>query len=127
MSVLDMSPEKMAEWGQKYKDAGAPLLGEEPLAVGQLQRAGQYFLTIPIIGQLGLLLYLAYQAFNKKRAAGLPMNFLLAVTPTKVHAFKYKPGGYGKIRVKEEVASWNRGDINVVERNDGPMASKITF
>jgi len=128
MGVLDMSPEKMAEWEQKFKDAVAPQLGgEEPLAAGSFQRAGQYLLTIPIIGQLGLLLYLVYQAINKKRAAGLPMNFILAVTPTKVVAFKYKPGGYGKVRVGNEVASWNRSDIRIADRSDGPMASKITF
>jgi hypothetical protein len=27
---------------------------------------------------------------GKKRAGGLPNTFLLAVTPTKLHAFKYK-------------------------------------
>jgi len=127
MGRFDMSPEKMAEWEQKYKDAVAEKLGEQPLAAGHFQRAGQYFLTIPIIGQLGLLLYLAYQAVNKKRAAGLPMNFMLAVTPTKVHAYKFKPGGYGAIRVREEVAVWDRSAIKVVGRQDGPMASKITF
>jgi hypothetical protein len=117
----------MAEWEQKFKDAVAPRLDEEPLAAGHFQRAGQYLLAIPVIGQLGLVFYLAYQAVNKKRAAGLPMNFLLAVTPTKVHAFKYKPGGYGNIKIGDEVASWNRADITVAARSDGPMASKITF
>ena len=127
MGLFDMSPEKMAEWEQKYKGAVAPQLGEEPLAVGPFQRTGQYFLTIPVVGQLGFVFYLAYQAINKKRASGLPMNFLLAVTPSKVHAFKYKPGGYGRIRVKGEVASWDRSDIRVASRSDGPMASRIMF
>jgi hypothetical protein len=126
--MFDMSPEKMAEWEQKYKDAVAEKLpGEELLGAGQFQRTGQYFLTIPVIGQLGAIFYFAYQAINKKRAAALPMNFMLAVTPTKVHAFKFKPGGYGKLRVRDEVAAWNRADIRVVGREDGPMASKITF
>ena len=127
MGMFDMSPEKMAEWEQKYKDAVTLKLGEEPLAAGHFQRAGQYFLTIPVIGQIGLVFYLAYQAINKKRAGGLPMSFMLAVTPTKVHAFKFKPGGYGKIRVRDEVAVWNRSDIRVAARDDGPMASRITF
>lgn len=127
MGIFDMSPEKMAEWEQKYKEAVASQLGEEPLAAGHFQRAGQYFLTIPVVGQLGAIFYFAYQAINKKRAGALPMNFMLAVTPTNVHAFKFKPGGYGKVRVRHEVAVWDRGDIRVVEQRDGPMASKITF
>jgi hypothetical protein len=127
MGMFDMSPEKMAEWEQKYKDAVAAQLGEEPLAAGHFQRAGQYFLTIPLVGQLGAIFYFGYQAINKKRAAALPMNFMLAVTPTKVHAYKFKPGGYGKVRVRNEVAVWDRGDIRVADRRDGPMASKITF
>jgi hypothetical protein len=127
MGMFDMSPEKMAEWQQKYKDAVAAELGEEPLAAGHFQRGGQYLLTIPAIGQLGAVFYFAYQAINKKRAASLPMNFMLAVTPTRVHAFKFKPGGYGSVRVRGEVAVWDRGDIRIAARTDGPMASKITF
>jgi hypothetical protein len=117
----------MAEWEQMYKDVVKERLGEEPLAAGTFQRAGQYFLAIPLIGQLGALLYLAYQMFNKKRAAGLPMNFILAVTPTQVHAYKYRAGGYGKVNLKHEVAVWNRSDIRIADRVDGAMASKITF
>src|SRR4051794_29080025 len=127
MSRFDTSPAKMAEWEQMYKDVVKERLGEEPLAAGTFQRAGQYFLAIPLIGQLGALVYLAYQMFNKKRAAGLPMNFILAVTPTEVHAYKYRAGGYGKVNLKQEVAVWSRNDIRVANRVDGPMATKITF
>ena len=127
MSKLNPTAEEMAKYEQDLKDTVTPELGQEPLAVGQFQRAGQYFLTIPVIGQIGLVFYLAYQAINKKKAAGLPMNFLLAVTPDKVHAFKFKYGGYGKIKLRGEVASWNRSDIRVADRSDGPMATKVTF
>ena len=98
MSKLNPTAEEMAKYEQDLKDTVSPEIGQEPLAVGQFQRAGQYFLTIPVIGQIGAVFYLAYQAINKQKAGGLPMNFLLAVTPDKVHAFKFKYGGYGKIK-----------------------------
>lgn len=118
---------QLAEYRRQYKDAVQPRLDEEVLAVGPFQRTGQYFLTIPLIGQLGLVFYLIYQARNKQRAGSLPMNFLLAVTPTKVHAFKYRPGGYGSIKLKHEVAVWRRADIRVAEVVDGAMSSRVTL
>jgi hypothetical protein len=44
---------------------------------------------------------------GKKRAGGLPGQFLLAVTPDKLYAFKYKPGRTG-VKIKEEAACWDR-------------------
>jgi hypothetical protein len=117
---------KTAEWDRKYKDAVRPFLSEEPEAVGAFQRAGQTLLLLPVIGQLGAVFYFLYQALNKKRAAGLPSNFLLAVTPSEVHAFKYRQS-YGALKVKHEVGVWKRGAIKVADSVGGPMTSKITL
>jgi hypothetical protein len=40
-------------------------------------------------------------------AGGLPGQFVLAVTPDKLYAFKYKSGRNG-VTIKDEVASWDR-------------------
>ena len=45
-------------------------------------------------------------------AGGLPGTFLLAVTPSRVHAFKYKLKRNG-VDVKEEVAAWDRAGLEV--------------
>jgi hypothetical protein len=124
---LKPSDAKIAEWEQKYKEAIRPFVDDEPLAVGAFGRAGQGLLMIPIIGQLGAVLYPLYQAVNKKRAAALPSHFLLAVTPAKVHAFKYRTKGTSSVKVKHEVAVWKRGDIKVAGTVAGPVTSKITF
>jgi hypothetical protein len=117
----------LAKWEQKYKDAVRDHVDGEPLAVGPFQRRGQWFLAIPLIGQiLGALFFLFYQLFQKKRAGGLPSNFLLAVTPTKLYAFKYS-AGYGKIKVKKEVAVFDRADVKVVEAGGGGLSGKLTL
>ena len=117
---------QIAEWTKRYEEAVKPYLKDDVQAVGPFQRAGQSFLLIPIIGQLGAIFYLIYQAIDKKRSAGLPTNFLLAVTPTEVRAFKYRPGR-ASINVKKEVAVWKREDIKVTDTADGPMTKKVTF
>jgi hypothetical protein len=124
---LKMDEERTAKWEQKYKDAVRDQVEGEPLAVGPFQRTGQWFLVIPGIGQLlGAVFYLVYQLFHKSRAAGLPSNFLLAVTPTKVYAFKYG-AGYGKIKVRREVAVFNRQDVKVLDAGGGTLSSKVTL
>jgi hypothetical protein len=124
---FELDAAKVAEYEKKYKDAVQPRLSEDVQAVGAFQRTGQYLLTIPIVGQIGLVFYLLYQSFNKRRGGSLPMNFLLAVTPEKVHAFKYRQGGYGKIKVKHEVAVWQRSEIAVASTVDGAISSTVTF
>ena len=124
---FELDAAKVAEYEKKYKDAVQPSLSEDVQAVGAFQRTGQYLLTIPVVGQIGLVFYLLYQSVNKKRAASLPMHFLIAVTPRKVHAFKYRPGGYGKLKLKHEVAVWDRADIAVANTIDGSISSTVTF
>jgi hypothetical protein len=123
---FELDAAKVAAYEQKYKEAVQPSLSEEVRAVGAFQRTGQYLLTIPLIGQIGLVFYLFFQSFNKRRSASLPMNFLIAVTDTKVHAFKYRPRGYGKLRLKHEVAVWDRADV-AASAVDGAISSTVTF
>jgi hypothetical protein len=62
---------------------------------------------------------------GKKRAGGLPGQFVLAVTPTRLYAFKYKQGRSG-VKVKEEAASWDRAGLEVgTERLQ--MTTRVTL
>jgi len=112
MGMLELSPEKQAEWTRKYREAAAPYVGEEIEAVGPFRRQVFWLFTVPIIGQVGLLAYLAVESLMKKRAGGLPQNFLLVVTANRVHALKFRPAGT-KVKIQGEAAAFDRADVRV--------------
>jgi hypothetical protein len=62
--------------------------------------------------QVGALAYGAAHKIGKRKAGGLPGQFVLAVTPDKLYAFKYKSGRSG-ITIKDEAASWERAGLRV--------------
>jgi hypothetical protein len=126
MAMFEMTPEKQDEWARRYREAVKDQVQGEVEAVGPFQRQGQWFMTIPVIGQLGAIVYFTYQGIMKKRAGGLPSNFLIAVTSEKVHAFKYR-ASYTNIKIQKEVGVWDRGDIHVAEHKSGTLADAVTL
>lgn len=126
MGLFDVSEEKKEEWMARYRQAVQPHVQGDVQAVGLFQRRGQYLLSIPVIGQLGAIFYLAYQAIFKRKAAGLPSSFIIAVTPDKVHAFKYRQS-YSDVKVKKEVAVWDRDAIKVTGTTDAGMATQVNL
>jgi len=75
--------------------------------------------------QVGALAYGAAHMLGKKKAGGLPGQFMLAVTPQRLHAFKYKAGRNG-ITVKEESASWDRAGIKATT-GDRQTTTRLTL
>jgi len=126
MGILDLSPEKQEEWTRKYREAAAPYVDGEIEAVGPFRRQVFWLFAVPIIGQLGLLVYLAVEALMKKRAGGLPQNFLLAVTPDRVHALKFKPAGF-KIKVQGEAGVFDRADVEVRRGDRGGPSTGVVL
>ena len=55
----------------------------------------------------------------------MPSTFLLAVTPTKLHAFKYKLKGKG-VEVRQEVAVWDRAGL-VVKTDPLQTTTRVTL
>jgi hypothetical protein len=112
MGRFDISPEVAEKYRGKFRDAIQPHLGEDVLAVGTFRRtgAGTKYGISKLQG--GALAYGAASLFGKKRAGGLPESFLLAVTPSRLHAFKYKLKRNG-VDAKEEVAAWDRSGLVV--------------
>ena len=112
MGRFDISPEVAEEYRTKFREAVRPFVNEEVLAVGTFRTtgSGQKFAISKL--QAGALVYGAASKLGKARAGGLPGTFLLAVTPTKLHAFKYKMKRNG-VEVKEEVAAWDRAGLTV--------------
>ena len=112
MGRFDISPEVAEEYRVKFRDAVGPHLDEEVLAVGTFRTtgSGQKFAISKL--QAGAAVYGAAAKLGRARAGGLPGTFLLAVTPTKLHAFKYKMKRNG-VDVKEGVAAWDRAGLTV--------------
>ena len=110
MGRFDISPEVAEEYTKKYKEAAQPHVDDEVLAVGAFRRTGAGTKMAISKLQVGALAYGAAHKLGKSKAGGLPGQFMLAVTPDKLYAFKYKPGRSG-IKVKEESASWDRAGI----------------
>jgi hypothetical protein len=124
--MFELTPEKQAEWERKYREAAQPHVDGEIEAVGTFQRQGMWFLTIPVVGELGLAVITAFEGVQKKRAGGLPRDFMLAVTGDKVHALKYRPAGFN-VKVAGEVGVFDRGDIRVSEHRRGNVADAVTL
>jgi hypothetical protein len=112
MGRFDISPDVAEEYRGKFREAVQPSLDEEVLAVGTFRTTGSGTKYAISKTQAGALAYGAASMMGKKRAGGLPGSFLLAVTPTKVHAFKYKMKRKG-VEAKEEVAAWDRKGLEV--------------
>jgi hypothetical protein len=110
MGRFDISPEVAEEWRGKYRASVAPHVDGEVLAVGPFRPTGAGTKMAISKTQVGALAYGAAHLMGKKKAGGLPGQFLLAVTPEKLYAFKYKQGRNGA-NIKEESASWDRAGI----------------
>jgi hypothetical protein len=112
MGRFDISPEVAEEWRGKFRESVQPHVDEEVLAVGTFRMTGAGTRYAISKTQVGALAYGASTLIGKKRAGGLPGTFLLAVTPTKLHAFKYKMKRNG-VAIKEEVGVWDRFGLEV--------------
>jgi hypothetical protein len=112
MGRFDISPEVAEEWREKYRVSVEPHVDAEVLAVGAFRPTGAGTKMAISKFQLGALAYGAAHKIGKSKASGLPGQFVLAVTPDRLYAFKYKSGRNG-ITVKEEAASWDRAALTV--------------
>jgi len=112
MGRFDISPDVAEEYRVKFRDSVQPHLDEDVLAVGTFRTTGSGMKFGISKMQAGALVYGAAAKMGKARAGGLPSSFLLAVTPTAIHAFKFKTKRNG-VEVKEAVAVWDREGLEV--------------
>jgi hypothetical protein len=112
MGRFDISPEVAEEWRGKYRASVEPHVDGEVLAVGAFRPTGAGTKMAISKFQVGALAYGAAHKLGKSKAGGLPGQFVLAVTPDRLYAFKYKTGRKG-ITIKDEAASWDRTGLKV--------------
>ena len=105
-----MDASKRAEWERKYRDALQTKVDEPVLAGGLFYRSGGF--AAVAIGPFSGLAALISRSIGRHRAGGLPNQFLLAVTPTRVHVFKCSTA-YGNVKAKDELAVWKRAGLTV--------------
>jgi hypothetical protein len=117
MSMFDTEPYK-----QKYLEAVQPKVDEQVLGAWLFYRTGGYAgLALTRVSPLAAV---AARTIGKKRAGGLPNTFLLAVTPTKVRAFKCRAGN--RVKVGDELAVWDRSGLNVTVE-DAALNTTVTL
>ena len=111
-------------WKGKYREAAQEKLpGERVEAAWLFYRTGGY--AGIALGPLSPLAAVVARTIGKKRAGGLPNQFLLALTPTKVHAFKCRPHR-SKAKVGDELAVWDRAGLQVRVR-DAAVNTEVTL
>ena len=120
MGRFDISPEVAEEWRGKFRESVEPHVDEDVLAVGAFRPTGAGTKYAISKLQVGALAYGAAHKLGKKKAGGLPGQFMLAVTPTKLHAFKYKTKRNG-VEIKEEVAVWDRSGLTRAPSASRPL------
>jgi hypothetical protein len=125
MGRFDISPEVAEEWRGKYRASVEPHVDGEVLAVGAFRPTGAGTKMGISKLQLGALAYGAAHKIGKSKAGGLPGQFVLAVTPERLYAFKYKSGRNG-ITIKDEAASWERASLKV-EADDRQTTTRVTL
>jgi hypothetical protein len=125
MGRFDISPEVEAEYRRKFNEGVQAHLDEDVLAAGTFRQTGSGTKYGVSKMQLGALAYGAAAMRGKQKAGGLPGSFVLAVTPSGLHAFKYKAGRKG-IDVKEKVASWDRAGLKV-SAEPMKMTTRVTL
>lgn len=107
---------------QQYREALQPKL-DEPVLAGGLFRSGGGLDGLAV-GPFSGLAALVTRGIGRRRAGGLPGRFLVAVTPTRVHAFRCSVAG-GKVNAKEELAVWERSELRVTAQETAAITRVV--
>lgn len=105
------TPEQYEQARQMYLEAAQSQLGDGVVAAALFRRGG-FGASFAASKAGGGLAYAAVALGRKKKAGGLPDKVLLALTPTKLHAYKVKFRGRG-VKLGDEVAVWDRAALRV--------------
>lgn len=105
------------KWASKYDTAAQDFLGgdERVIAAVQVARGGGW--TMLAASQVSGALGIAALLRGKKRAGGLPQQFLLAATEDRIYALALPMMSSGlSPRAVKELARWDRADVRVTTK-----------
>jgi hypothetical protein len=107
-----MDAAELAEWQEKYRVAVQPQVSEPVESAWVFYRSGGF--ASMGVAKLSPIVAMGMRAMNKRKAGGLPNSFVLAVTPTRVHAFEYSARPReATVTVGRELAVWERRGLLV--------------
>ena len=112
VGMFDISAETEAEYREKFRKLAQEKVAEPVLAVAPFRRGGAASNFAISKSQIGAVFYAANSLRNKKKAGGLPDKVFLVVTPTKLHAFKYKFRGRN-YSLQDEAGVWYRAALRI--------------
>lgn len=115
----------MADYSQTYAASLQPAVPEAILAVGVLSRPGA--MGAVLASQLSGGAWMVMNHKGKKQSGGLPQNVVLALTPTSVYVFNFKPGWGGKLKIKAPIAVWRRDTFMTSIDQPGSLAARVHF
>jgi hypothetical protein len=87
-----------------HTTAQAAIPEEQVYAVGVLGRPGS--MKSLVVGQLSPLVAMIMRHRQKRRAQGFPLSVMMAVTPTRLISFQYRPRGSSSVKIVRKVAEW---------------------
>jgi len=125
MGMFEMNEDQVAEWRRMCRELVEPRIeGEEVVAAAGFRQGGATASYAASKAQLGGLVYAGIKMMRKKKAGGLPDKVMLAVTPSRLYAFKLNVGRSYKLG--DEVAVWERPALRIgTDRSSGMTALTI--
>jgi len=94
------------EYIESYRVALQQAIPEEQVwGVGLLATVGAT--KSAMTGFISPLAGMIMRRSGKRKAPGFPMNVAVAVTPTRIISYSYRPS-YSKIKLKKRIAEWPR-------------------
>jgi hypothetical protein len=121
---MQVDQRQVDEWVAKCRAALEPKLDEPVTNVALFGQTG--FVAQKAAGRGGLLTYLLAGLARKKLAGGLPQQFVLVATPTKLRAFATAGKRSTDVDPDQELAVWDRAGLRVASARRG-MFTKVTL
>jgi hypothetical protein len=108
--ALGFSPEEQRAWMEKYRPHVEQEIGTQVTAFLPFHRTGAA--GAMAAQRVSPLAAHAMRFIGKRKAGGLPPNFILVLTPERIHAYTSKTGR-DSFELQDEVAVWERAAVRL--------------
>jgi hypothetical protein len=120
---IDMK--SVQQYTEMYRSAAQSAVpNEQVLCIGILSRPGA--MKSALVGQASPLVGMIMRSKSKKKAGGFPLNVLMAVTPTRLISFEFKPRS-NRVKIKRLVVEWPRPMVRVAAGEERKLSRQMFF